>query len=512
MTMARAARHTMFLLLASAACIPAPGWAGPKEDIVAHGKYLATAGDCVACHSAPGGKPYAGGLYLDTPFGRMATPNITPDKKTGIGNWTDDQFFRALHAGIRNDGAYLYPGLPYQWFTHVTRDDVLAIKAYLFSLPAVDAPQKPNHLIFPFNVREGIAGWNAVYFKEGTFKPDPSKSPEWNRGAYLVTGLEHCAACHTPRNVAQAPIESEAFAGGSQQNYYAPNITSDPKEGIGSWSVDTLVEYFKKGAAPGRGVVIGPMAETVHDSLSKLTDADLHDIAVFVKTIPAKSSYKPSATTTVAYNENTGADIYLTNCASCHQPNGHGLGQAVPPLAGNGAVTAKGPENVINAVVGGLAAQDSYAPMPGFATSLTPEQIADVANYVRTSWGNGAPASATPELVTQLAAANKSMMAGTHWCVSVQDGKLGHVVSDPHGDVQTALQQITDNTELPQVDKVIADVRREVPGVQPADIVNQLTAAYCPIVFKNKAVPKDRWAPKLDEFAGLVYTQLKVTQ
>jgi mono/diheme cytochrome c family protein len=480
-----------------------------SSDLVSRGKYLVTAGDCVGCHSRAGKPAFSGGDYMDTPFGGLAPPNITADKQYGIGAWSDDDFYRALHNGIRKDGAYIYPAMPYPWYTRVTRDDVMAIKAYLFSLPPANIPDRANRLIFPFNVRAGLAGWDALYFKPGTFKPDNSKSPEWNRGAYLVEGLAHCSDCHTPKNPAMAPIESERYAGNEITQWYAPNITSDPKQGIGKWSQSDLVSYFKKGYAPEKGVTIGPMKE-VHVSLSKLTDSDLNDIAIYVKSIPPKTSYtNPTKLSQIAYN--SGADIYESNCSSCHQPDGKGLAGAVPPLAGNGAVTAKGAENIIRAVLGGLPAQDTFAAMPGFAARLSSQQIADVANYVRESWGNGAPASATPELVDQLRPKTDSMMAATHWCGKPGDTPLGQFVSDQNGSVQTALAQINDVNELPTIDKVLGDVRHRVPQAKGAEIVNQLTAAYCPVVFKNGSLPKEEKAAKLDQFAALVYTQLHVS-
>lgn len=510
-TMAKRRLH----LLAAASCLTYLAQAAaagaesatPDKATIAHGEYLARVGDCVACHTAAGGKPFAGGQMMHSPFGTIASSNITPDQDTGIGKWTEAQFYGALHKGVEADGSYIYPAMPYQWFTRITPDDVHAIWVYLKSVPAVHAPNKPNDLIFPFNVRAGIGGWNALYFKEGTFKPDTSKPADWNRGAYLVEGLGHCSDCHTPKNTAQAPIDSEAFAGGKIDDWFAPNITSDPKEGIGTWSADTIVAYLKKGGAPGKGVAIGPMAQTVHDSLSHLTDADLHDIAVYLKSLPPKSTYKIAGMQST-YVHDAGVQVYLTNCASCHQPNGQGLGQDVPPLANNGAVIAKGPENVIRAVLGGLRAQDSYGPMPGFATVLTPQQIADVVNYVRTSWGNGAPATATPDLVASLQPRTDTMIAATHWCENPGGTKVGQVVKDPASGVPAALQQINDTTLLPQVKKIVGDVQRAAPGAKKDDVVNQLTAAYCPVVFSNKSIAPGQRAPKLDEFASLVYTVL----
>ena len=237
----------------------------------------------------------------------------------------------------------------------------------------------------------------------------------------------------------------QAFAGGSIDNWYAPNITSDTKEGIGAWSNDKIVAYLKKGAAQGKGAAFGPMAQTVHDSLSHLTDADLQDIAVYLKTIPPKHTYHEAKMQT-AYVHDAGVQIYLTNCASCHQPNGKGLGDSVPNLAGNGAVTAKGAEHVVRAILGGLPAQETYGPMPGFATVLSTQQIADVANYVRTSWGNGAPANATQEMVASLTPKTETMMAGDHWCTNPGHGKLADAINNPSSGIASDMQQINQTT------------------------------------------------------------------
>jgi mono/diheme cytochrome c family protein len=511
---AGAVRMTAYLPVAAlAVCLPMRALAAgtPASDQIAHGAYLARVGDCVACHTAEGGKPYAGGLYVNTPFGQLPTPNLTPDKAYGIGNWSDDDFYRAMHFGIRKDGAYLYPGLPYPWFTRATRDDVLAIKAYLFSLAPVHEKNKPNKMAFPFTIRTGIAGWNALYFKPGDFKPDAGRSAQWNRGAYLVEGLGHCADCHTPKNVALAPIDSEAFAGGKVDDWYAPNLTSDTKEGIGSWSQQTLVTYLKRGAAKGQGVAFGPMAQTVHDSLSHLTDADLTAMAVYIKTLPPKQNYKLAA----LHTDGTlaiGEEVYVTNCSSCHQPHGQGLGDAVPNLAGNGAVAAQGPQDVIRAIDGGLPAQDTYGPMPGFATILTPEEIANVTNYVRTSWGNKAPATATPGMATSIQAETPTIMAGTHWCGKPPPAQLDQAIADPANGIQAKMAAVTDVNMLQSVEAIVQGVKKVSPQAKQADIVNSLTNAYCPYVQKNQAVPAARKGPYLDRFSILVYTQLTKQQ
>jgi mono/diheme cytochrome c family protein len=486
---------------------PPSGGGNAQSSLIAHGQYLARMGDCVACHTAVGGKAFAGGLQMDTPFGQIFSPNITPDKDTGIGGWSDDQFYNALHKGIDNHGDNLYPAMPYPWFTHVTRDDVMAIKAYLFSQQPVHAPRKPNQMIFPFNVRAGIVGWNALYFKEGTFQPDTGKSPQWNRGAYIVTGLAHCAACHTPRNAAQAPIEDEAFAGGRVNNWFAPNITPDPQQGIGSWSEDKIATFLKQGALQGKGVAFGPMAQTVHESLSHLTDEDLHDIAIYLKSLPPKKTYQEN-TAQSTYVRVAGAQVYDTNCSSCHQPDGRGLGKAVPPLAGNGIVKGQQPDDIVHAVLGGLPAQDTYGPMPGFASVLNPEQVAAVANYIRTSWGNNAPANATPDLVARLIPKSTTMMSATEPCKDPGNDPLGRKLNAPSAGITDALHKVNETTLLPEVKKIVADARRVAPGAPQADVVNQLTAAYCPIVFSDKSVKPALRAPRLDQFAILVYSEL----
>ena len=476
-----------------------------SPDVVARGKYLATAGDCVACHTAAGGAEYAGGYVMNTPFGSIVSPNLTPDKETGIGNWSDDQFYRAMHNGLDDEGKNLYPAFPYPWYTRVTRDDVLAIKAYLFSLPPVHAQRAPNHLMFPMSVRSSVLAWNELNFHPGEFKPDPSKSDQVNRGAYLVEGLGHCGDCHTPKGVSQGPVASQKFAGGQIDNWYAPNISSDVREGIGGWSETELATYLKTGSSPGRGVVLGPMAQTVHDSLSKMTDDDLGAMAAYLKQTPAKQSFTPE-TPVSAEQDRPGAVTYLNYCASCHQPDGKGIADRVPNLAGNGAVASKGPETTIRAVLGGLAANGSYAPMPGFAGTLSNDQIAEVVNFVRSSWGNGAPANATGSIVAGLADSTRTMMAGTAACTAMGDSAADKAVQDSATGIPSLLKSVTGETMLPVIDQILSKVKASVNGASQADIVNSLTAAYCPVATASG----DREAARrsLDRFSGLVYTQL----
>ena len=492
-------------LLAAVAIIPVVPARADRADAVSRGRYLFDAGDCVACHTASGGRALAGGVILNTPFGTMATPNITPDRATGIGAWSDDDFYRAFHTGIAPDGTHIYPGFPYPWFTKITREDVLAIKAYLFTQPAVQQSKPANHLMFPLSVRAAMIGWNMVFFEPGTFVPDPAVSAQINRGAYLVQGLGHCSDCHTPKNIAQAPIDARAFAGGVIDHWYAPNISSDAKEGIGAWDDGDLVQYLKTGVSATKGVVLGPMAETVHDSLSHLSDGDLHAMVAYLKSTRPQTSYR-ERTPVLAADQRPGVQLYGSYCASCHQQNGEGVAGKIPALASNGAVIAKGPQNVIRVVLGGLRAQGNYGPMPGFGAIMSTEQIADVTNFVRSAWSNAAPANAGPRDVSAVAKETRSVAAGTQACPSADAAALGGAIGDPA--VRDLLHATTDENVLQNANRVIAVVRARAPAAGRADIVNALTDAYCPIVTADATlVAPQRWA-RLNLFGETVYTQL----
>jgi len=483
--------------------------ASGQAGIVARGKYLADIGDCAACHTASNGPKFAGGQYMETPFGPLSTPNITPDKATGIGDMTDDQFYRVLHEGIGKNGEHLYPAMPYPWYTKVTRDDVLAIKAYLFSLAPVHAPRKPSHIRFPFNIRAGLGVWDTLFLNVGTFKPDPKASPEVNRGAYLVQGLGHCGECHnSSRLLGNAQIAGR-LQGGQIENWYAPNLTSDVHTGIGKYTDQQLVTYLKTGTDPAMGVAAGPMAQTVHESLHNLTDADLQDIVAYLKSTPAEASYHPSIRSAFTGSYPQGEEAYLTFCASCHQPDGKGLAGAVPALAGNGTVMGKGPETVIRVVLGGIEAQGSYAPMPAIGVGMTDQQVADVTNYVRQAWGNAAPPTAGGGEVGKLRNDTHTMLNFTRpgGCPELVQPALAKAIGDKSNGIGDALRGVTPANMFQTISAIIPKIREAVPGVQQADIVNGLTIAYCPVVAAD-TVPEAQKRTQLDEFANLVYSQL----
>lgn len=505
-----ARRCTALAAVAFAATAQAatPAASPPAADLVARGAYLAAAGDCAACHTEKGGAAFAGGLPMDTPFGPLISPNITPDKATGIGTWSDDEFYRALHEGRSKDGSFLYPAMPFPWYTKVTRDDAMAIKAYLFSQPAVNKPRAPSHLRFPFNVRPALGAWREAFFTPGTFVPDPKVSAEINRGSYLVNGLAHCGECHNGQLLAGASKFDQSLRGGMIDNWYAPNITSDVSDGIGAWSQQQLVQFLKTGSVPGKGIAVGPMAETVH-SLSQLSDADLGAIAAYLKSTPPAPSPTRGHDLDVA-STNHGGQVYLSYCASCHGLKGEGLRGAVPALAGNGAVAAQGPQNVIMVVLGGLPARQGYAPMLAIGADMSDADIADVANYVRKSWGNNAPATASPDSVRGVRGTVDTLMSGDRvsGCPAVAPAALARLVGSPQAPLHARLAAITDATLPQDTPLLLQDVRKALPKLSTAQIVNGLAAAYCPVVRGDATLDTNAKALRIGHFSELVYTQL----
>lgn len=479
-------------------------------ELVKRGEYLATLGDCVACHSAPGGEKFAGGLYMKTPVGSIATPNITPDNETGIGKWTDEQFYRAMHEGIGAHGEYLYPAYPFPWYTNVKKEDVQAIHAYLKSLKPVHAPRKPLEMGFPFNVREGLLAWRLAFFKENWLKIDPKASPEVQRGAYIVEGLGHCGECHNANKLTGASNLSGTLQGGQIEGYYAPNITSNRKDGVGAWSETDIVTYLKTGSKPDHtSVAAGPMREEVMDSTSKMTDADLHAIAAYLKSFQSDQSISASESSKGAPVPVAGEEVYLSYCVSCHQRDGKGIAGAVPALAGNGSVTAKGPQNVIRAVLGGLYARDGLSPMPAYGQTMTDQQVADVTNYVRSAWGNGAPADTGPGEVGALRDQALTMLAMNRpgACAPAKEPAQAVQKAAEQSDVKSKLETMDPANMLPTIDGILPDIKKGAPGATPDQISNGMTAAYCPIVMQKFA--DNQKSKVIGDFAVLTYGQAK---
>jgi mono/diheme cytochrome c family protein len=372
----------------------------PNAAQLRRGQYLVLAGDCASCHTQPNGIPFAGGYALHSPFGVIYTENLTSDRDTGIGAWTPDQFYNAIHNGIGAQGEHLYPGLPYTYFTHITRADSDDMLAFLKTLPPVHYTQPRNELPFPLNIRLANMGWNMLFFTPGEFKPDPSKSAEWNRGAYLVTGAGHCGACHTPKNFLAGDRTSKAYQGGDLSNWVAPDLTANPRTGLGKWSEDDIVEYLKTGRN-ARANAGGTMADVVTNSTSRLTDADLHAIATYLKDLPASRETTSAVPDGGAMKR--GAAVFSDACSSCHMAGGGGQPRFFPPLRDNVVVQQHDPTSLIRMVLAG----DRTAPtptrptpltMPSFAWKLDDHQIADVLTYIRNSWGNNAATVSTSQV------------------------------------------------------------------------------------------------------------------
>lgn len=375
-------------------------------DRIERGRYLAVLGDCAGCHSKPGGQPFAGGLALQTPFGRLVAPNITPDRETGIGNWTNGEFIAALHDGRGHNGTRLYPAMPYPAYTKMTDDDVLALRAYLSTLAPVNNRVISNQLPFPLNIRLVMAFWNWLNFTPGRYRPDPGKSAEWNRGAYLVEGAAHCGTCHTPKTFLGGDRADAALSGATLQGWFAPDITNDAHKGIGSWSKDDLVQYLKTGSNNWT-LASGPMADAVSHSTSKMSDEDIAAIATYVKDgRTGGASSKPVAVSATDTAMRAGAAIYKDSCAACHRDSGQGEASLFPRLAGSALVQSDDPTTLARVVLQGSRAVSTpskpTAPaMPAFGWRLNDAQVAAVLTYIRNSWGNAAPPVAAGTIASQ---------------------------------------------------------------------------------------------------------------
>ncbi|MGE3481416.1 MAG: c-type cytochrome [Gammaproteobacteria bacterium] len=449
------------------------------------GLYMEQLSDCMACHTRPGGTPFAGGREIGTPFGTVTSPNITPDKDTGIGGWSEETFYRALHDGIGHDGQYLYPVMPYTSYTRMTREDVAAIKAYLDTLKPVFAPRAPNNLSFPFNIRASLLVWRELFFHPGAYQPNPARSAEWNRGAYIVQGPGHCGECHSPRDMLGGIESARSLSGGVVQQWLAPNISSDKLAGIGARSVDDIVTFLRTGADSRLGVAFGPMAEVVHDSLRYATDADIRAVAVYLKDGPDRPATAAAGSSASQADLAQGQHLYLANCAVCHQDNGRGIPGTVANLSGNAALLAEQPHDAIVAVLQGLQGSGGYGQMPSFAGALNDRQISDIINYIRTAWPRKAPANATPAMVANLRGAASVGAAGTEAarafdCPPVGSSTLPAALATP---AQANFLATDDAAFLNQrVMEMVGQIRAQQPGISDANLANTMNAAFCPAV------------------------------
>jgi len=397
------------LTLACSFALPALTHAA-DDALVKRGEYLAKAGDCIACHSTPQGKPFAGGLQMMTPMGAIYSTNITPDQDTGIGRYSEDDFKRAMREGIAKDGHNLYPAMPYPSYAKVNDDDMHALYTYFMSgvAPVKQANREPD-IKWPLNMRWPLMFWNMVFLDKNVYKDKPGKDVAWNRGAYLIQGLGHCGSCHTPRGVAfqeKALDESgSAFlTGGVLDNWFAANLTGEHNAGLGRWSEADVAQFLKTGANQ-HASAFGSMTSVINNSTQAMTDADVAAMATYLKSLPAAGGSGGAAyaydakTTKVSLTRpanDAGARVYTAFCMHCHGVDGRGFAPMLAPLAGNPNVLESNAVSLINVtlngtddlVIGGIPAP---YPMPKYADVLNDQQIADVLTFVRAGWNNGAP-------------------------------------------------------------------------------------------------------------------------
>ena len=407
--------------LAAATLVGTAGFASDLFDRIEAGRYQAILGDCSACHTRPGGKPFAGGEPLETPFGKLVPSNITPDPETGIGRWTYADFRSALKRGIGKDGKRLYPAMPYPAYSSMSDSDIADLWAYFQKVEPVSNRVVSNQLPFPFSIRTVMAGWNLLNFSPKEFQADATKSAEWNRGAYLVNGAGHCGTCHTPRSLTGADKGGEFLRGGNLQGWFAPSLTGDPHKGIGGWSKDDIVAYLKTGANRF-DIASGPMAEAVAQSTSKWNDADLQAVATYLKDVQSDGTAAPKPVAADDQAMASGKAIYFDRCSACHVSSGQGQPSLFPTLTKAPLVDSCDPSTLSRVVLAapasalekapranssepsslirvvlagsqavGTAAKPTTPAMPSFAWNLDDAAVANVLTYVRNSWGNAAP-------------------------------------------------------------------------------------------------------------------------
>ena len=375
-----------------------------SAELVARGLALTRAGDCSGCHTARGGLPYAGGRAIETPFGNVYSSNLTPDAGTGLGNWSADEFWRALHHGRSKNGRLLYPAFPYPNYTRVARADADAMFAWLQSLPAAAQPNKEHTLGFPFGTQAALAVWRALYFRPAVHVDDPERSAEWNRGAYLVEGLGHCNACHSARNALGATRGTLDLQGGliPVQNWYAPSLASPREASVAGWPKREVVQLLKTGISP-QGFVMGPMSEVVANGTQHLSESDLSAMATYLQALPAPDEPEPAPTPAPSSAQPAsarGAALYKDHCVACHGERGEGVPGAYPALSGSRSVTMRSTANLVHIVLeGGFPPSTEGNPrpfgMPPFAPLLQDADVAELLSFVRGSWGNrAAPVSA----------------------------------------------------------------------------------------------------------------------
>jgi mono/diheme cytochrome c family protein len=487
----------------------------PTDSLLARGKYLTDMADCASCHTHSGGPQFAGGRPMGMPFGTLYTPNITPDKETGIGSYTEADFVRLFRRGVNRAGQNVYPGMPYPWYASMREPDIKAIYAYIMSQAPVTYKIPENQVWFPFTIRPAIALYNLAFVPSGVFKDDPAHTALVNRGEYIVNSFGHCSECHNARTLLGKRDIALPLQGGVITHWATPNITNDKTSGIGRYTDEQLFNFLKWGADDVMGTAVGPMRETVDVSLMKFKDEDIRAMIAYLRTQDRPSTYAAYKRDAYKLANAPGAAVYNSFCSSCHGVDGKGVKGVIPALDGNGMILAAGPQNVVNVIIGGVEATGSFGVMPALGNGMTNQQIADVSNYVRQAWSNNAPPNADAFLVkvnrVQADGASDSMLSGKSpgGCPVLDLPELQKVVDDPSSGIKPALQAMTLPTMLPTVDTIIAKVKQAAPDLKGEQITNGLTVVYCPILYKDTTVVPVQRSAQLANFGARVYTQLR---
>ena len=488
--------------------------ADAQSDAIERGAYLAAAGDCSGCHTREGGGDYSGGLPIDSPLGTMYSKNITSDEETGIGLWTEEDFRRLLRLGRGDEGEYIYPAMPYTAYTKMTDSDISDLWAYIQNLEPVNYSPPENEMMFPANIREGMAVWQAVELETGAFEPDPEQDDVYNRGAYLVEALGHCSACHSPRNLILGEKEDERYTGAEIHGWYAPNISSGPMSVIADRTVEELSNFLRTGVDDENQKVVGEMAAVVHESLSQLRPDDVTAMATYLKNRPTDADEVEQSMDDddEGYDKvrlNAGRALFATNCMGCHQSDGKGIEAGAPSLANNTALSDGPSNNVIMMMLEGHAPEEdsTWGVMPSFAEILSASDIADVANYVRTSWGNTGTTDATTELVTELRQVAELPEGGQQ--AAIDCPVLSGILMEPTLEItdeefESALNSSNGAKELVAIYRAGEGPESPEGDIEVADTVQALASAYCRTLAEQGEMSNAEQQARVAALAGRV--------
>lgn len=472
-----------------------------NEAGMSRGEYLVTAADCMSCHTGDEAQPFAGGLPVVSPFGTLYSANITPDPEHGIGEYSLEDFTRALQEGINRDGEHMYPACPYTAYTQIQDQDIPPMYEYIMDgvEPAANAVQE-HELAFPANVRLGLAAWKEIALDPVRFEADPEQSELYNRGAYLTEALAHCQSCHSPRTATQAIDDDRAYTGAIVGGWYAPNISSGEYSEIAEWSEDELATYLKEGSNNSNVAVIGKMAEVVHDSLAELDDGDVQAIAHYIKNLPPPEEEPEIEEASLSQSDmESGRALYAQNCLGCHQAGGGGVDGGAPALVDNPSVEGAEPNNLVLILLQGHSPEHGWAAMPSYAETFTDREISLVTNYIRTAWGNEGEPNATGELVAELREVAELPEGGQNAgidCPVLEQAKLEPVLDVP----QERFDEATRDREV--MEELVATYQEGVDDSSQADVIQSLSAVYCRQLSTDESVSESERNAILGSFAN----------